>query len=76
MDASDIRCRGIVRLSLEIKGLWRTDYIEWPLPGPWSPAAITGTVYGPIVEPTTVQRPSICKPLRHLLVQNPPAACA
>ena len=29
------------RLSLEIKGLWRANYIEWPLPGPGSRAAVT-----------------------------------
>ena len=41
VDASDSRCRYIVWLSLEIEGSWRANYIEWPLPGPGSRAAIT-----------------------------------
>jgi len=34
VDSSDCRSRCVVRLSLEIEGLWRADYIKWGLPGP------------------------------------------
>jgi len=37
VDSSEYICRRVdvkVRLSLEIQGSWRADYMEWGLPGP------------------------------------------